>query len=145
MARKLHDLWLETFLLLDLETNDEDRLEWDLDLIVLLGEYIEHLETEIEASRPTFEIFHASTSTLTDEEWVQNFRIHRADHERLCLALGIPEMMASAKSSLERLRWLVRTTPSPCLPCKVIRFGIFLWSPRTPSWCYCYDHGPIHL
>ena len=46
MARELHDLWLEAFLLLDLETDDEDPLVWDLDFIVLLAEYIEHLENE---------------------------------------------------------------------------------------------------
>ena len=92
---------MDTFLLLKAETAEDDVLEWDMYTIRFLLEVLLLIEDEIEIARISPVPFHASTSMMTDEQWLGQFRIPRDDLERLRLGLGIPFTMVGPV----RLRW----------------------------------------
>ena len=71
-SRTLREFWMDTFLLLEAETAEYGVLEWDMYTIGFLLEVLLHIEDEIEIARIPPVPFHASTSMMTDEQWLDN-------------------------------------------------------------------------
>ena len=104
-TEELHEMWVDAFMMLELETFEDDIFEWDMELVELLFEYMWTLEEEIESLKLRRTPFHANISEMTDTQWVLNFRFQRGDMQRLQQALQIPDLMRCPNWSFQRLQW----------------------------------------